>query len=501
VALECGTGEQTTPQLDAVVLSSRIGEGAYADVWLGRDAAGRWIAVKIVRVAALSSSAADREERGIRLVVDRLGECSHTVQILHVGRERGVLFYTMELADDLVSGQSLQNGNHEPSDYKPLTLENLMRKRGAMSVDEIFAICIQVLEGIEAVHSAGLLHRDVKPANLLRVKGQWKLADFGLMTSTEGTATCVGTAAFMPQGGTIDVRGDLFALGKTIYCAITGASPADFPTLPVAWLRGDTPRHDIRRAIQLFNKACDPDPRRRFQSAREMLDAMCAPPRRQRSLVFKSLAGVAALLLIASGLAVASGSSHNKVVPGHPQGIALKPIRWAIADGGNGHRYQAVVTPNGISWEDARLTAEKMGGYLVTLTSEAEAGWVFDQIANNSALWIQDSRKQPEWFARDSVAPDQLAIPDQALGLENGGQLPLSHGPWIGAKWSDGAWHWISGEQWNFTEWAIFEPYPPDQHDMFPYVYLYNPIDHVPARKWDNDSKMKRLRSFIVEYE
>jgi serine/threonine-protein kinase len=149
-------------------------------------------------------------------------------------------------------------------------------------------VAADLLDGLGAVHGAGLLHRDVKPSNVLLTKdGRAKLADFGVahlpgLETTKGAEHTVGTVRYMSpeqaRGKKLDARSDLFSAVATLYEAYTGkpyleahpnesamelqlraAAQGEFkkPIKPAA-LRG------------WFGKSLDPEPERRFQSAEEM---------------------------------------------------------------------------------------------------------------------------------------------------------------------------------------------------------------------------------------
>jgi len=170
------------------------------------------------------------------------------------------------------------------------------------------------------------------------------------------------------------------------------------------------------------------------------------------------------------------------------------PIQWTTATGGNGHWYDSVVTGPGITWEQARIQAEAMGGYLATPTSAAENTWMFDNVANDLALWHHD--------------PASFWTIDMA-------------GPWIGAyqdtaspSYSEpgGGWTWISGETWNFSNWSISEPNSGPGHDYAHYI-MYDPHNQtttIPSPYWndiDNCAACNEgapngmINSFLIEYE
>src|SRR5262249_45006017 len=107
--------------------------------------------------------------------------------------------------------------------------------RSPLAGDDILRIGVETAEGLAAAHSQGLIHRDVKPANiLLENGGRGKLTDFGLARAVDDSATsrlgvAVGTPEYMApeqaRGEAVDHRADLFSLGSVLYAMCTGRSP------------------------------------------------------------------------------------------------------------------------------------------------------------------------------------------------------------------------------------------------------------------------------------
>jgi hypothetical protein len=110
-------------------------------------------------------------------------------------------------------------------------------------------------------------------------------------------------------------------------------------------------------------------------------------------------------------------------------GQAIGAVQWS----GNGHWYDAVVVPNGVSWADAKTLAENQGGYLATITSAAENDFVFSLISSNTDIWAQGT---------------------------NG----FFYGPFLGGYQFDdqaepsGHWQWVTGEPWEYTNWTAGQP-------------------------------------------
>ena len=138
----------------------------------------------------------------------------------------------------------------------------------------------QLLAALACLHEAGMVHRDVKPANCLFLGGELKLGDFGLLTAASLTVSRLGTLRYMPPDGCMDARADVYAAGLVIYEMMTGLGAERFPSLGQ---RAQTIAEDRRlgRLNRLALRACDPDPSRRFRDAREMLAELTAAERRR----------------------------------------------------------------------------------------------------------------------------------------------------------------------------------------------------------------------------
>lgn len=175
-------------------------------------------------------------------------------------------------------------------------LESRVRRHGPLSEPELLAIGDSILGALEAAHSAGVIHRDVKPHNILfSASGEAKLADFGLARvgardALQGGESAAGTPEYCPpecaSGRYVDGRGDLYSLGATLYEAAVGRPPfsANSPmALLAAKLRDRAPR--VRDARPELSPACDSaiaralesDPELRFQTAAEFRAALRSP--------------------------------------------------------------------------------------------------------------------------------------------------------------------------------------------------------------------------------
>ncbi|MBW8876351.1 MAG: protein kinase [Acidobacteria bacterium] len=193
-----------------------LGFGGYAVVYLAFDRElRREVALKVLRADRMTSGALKRLRR--EAAVARDAASLRLVRIFDIGVSDAAVYLTMEV----VEGESLR--------------ERLAR--GPLPIDEAVRLTLQILEGLRVLHSLGIVHRDVKPGNvLLEPGGGVKLADFGLalrsasdetrMTVGEGV---LGTLEYVsPEqalGEEVDARGDLYSLGVVLYEMLTGELP------------------------------------------------------------------------------------------------------------------------------------------------------------------------------------------------------------------------------------------------------------------------------------
>jgi eukaryotic-like serine/threonine-protein kinase len=305
-----------------------LGVGGMAKVLLARDVElGREVAVKLLdeRLAADESFRA-RFAREARVAAG----LSHpnVVTVFDVGDADGRPFIVMEL----VTGR---------------TLEERLLQEGALSANDVLAIARQVCAGLEHAHANGLVHRDLKPGNLIeREDGTVKIADFGIARAVEGTeltetGAIVGTAAYLApeqaEAGEVTPATDLFALGVVLYELLTGRQPWKVDSLAALAGRREAPPPELpagtppclRTAIE---RCLQPDPEDRPSSAAEVArllddrdeDATVvlprAAPRRRRRRLRAPLVGVAAgvLLLALVVLGVVLGTGDDPTQPKPP---------------------------------------------------------------------------------------------------------------------------------------------------------------------------------------
>jgi hypothetical protein len=266
-----------------------IGRGAYGEVWLARNVMGVLRAVKIVERGQFESDRPyDREFAGIQRYepVSRLAD--GLVHVLHIGRNdaEGYFYYVMELADDAgkvireavisesveqvrpVAGSSRMTDSRT-TEYSPRTLRSDMKRLGRLPVADCLRVALDVVGGLARLHERGLVHRDVKPGNIIFVNGRAKLADIGLVSTRSEGRTFVGTEGYIPPEGPGSPAADLYALGMVLYEAATGQPPEKFPQTPIEWFAESAGGERIE-FHEIALKAGEGARERRYQTANEL---------------------------------------------------------------------------------------------------------------------------------------------------------------------------------------------------------------------------------------
>ncbi len=273
--LEPSEDPEKLGRLGPYEISHVIGCGGMGVVLKGFDATlNRYVAVKVLAPQLASSAAARRrfarEARAAAAV-----NHEHVVAIHAVDNADGLPYLVMPL----VAGQSLKQRIDDT---------------GPLEVIEILRIGMQAAAGLAAAHDQGLVHRDVKPANILLENGVERvlITDFGLARAIDdASVTQSGVLAGTPQymapeqaeGRSIDHRADLFSLGSVMYAMCTGHSPfrAEGTMAVLRRICQDSPRpvRDVNPEIpvwlvEIIAKLHERDPQQRFQTADDVADLL-----------------------------------------------------------------------------------------------------------------------------------------------------------------------------------------------------------------------------------
>ena len=157
-----------------------------------------------------------------------------------------------------------------PESYVPHTLREELKRHGRLPVAQCVQIGLALTRALAHLHKCGLVHRDVKPSNVIFVGGVPKLADIGLVASVDATRSLVGTEGYVAPEGPGTPQADLYSLGKLLYEISTGCDRKEFPALPP-----DVASRPDREALVELNaivmRACQFDPHQRHGNAEAML--------------------------------------------------------------------------------------------------------------------------------------------------------------------------------------------------------------------------------------
>ncbi len=235
---------------------------------MARAVTGALRAVKVVRRVDFEMERTfEREFEGIRSFEPISRSHPGFIDILHVGRnaDEGFYFCVMELADDRYACRAIV-----PAEYEPRTLSTDKKDSANLGLDKVIEVGLLLADALAHLHQHGLIHRDVKPSNVIFINGAAQLADIGLVAAY-GQRTYVGTEGFVPPEGPGTPQADTYSLGMVLYELSTGKDRLEFPALP-----DDLDRLGERKKWWALNeiicRACSPDPKDRYPNAHEMAE-------------------------------------------------------------------------------------------------------------------------------------------------------------------------------------------------------------------------------------
>jgi len=256
------------PSISNYSLLRLIGAGAYGDVYLANASTGAPCAVKVVyRDRCKDDELFQREQRAVQFFTRNTDKLHGMIAVTDSGSDmgQGIFWYAMPLADDL-------SRQPEPTaeTYQPDTLRIRLDARIALPVKECIALGVELADTLDRLHSRGLLHRDIKPNNVIFIKGKPVIADIGLVIRSEEAASIVGSPDYVPPENHGSYAGDVYSLGKLLYVAASGRAASDYPGAP----RKEAEVKDSRFAklLTIIYTACAEDTRQRYPSAASLLN-------------------------------------------------------------------------------------------------------------------------------------------------------------------------------------------------------------------------------------
>ena len=318
----CGEKLRVQRSFDHFLLVETLGVGGMGSVYKARDTRlDRFVALKLLRKELSADPVeAARLEQEARLAAAL--NHPHVVQVYSAGNAHGQIYLVMELVD---------HGS----------LDDLMAQHTRLPEAQVLQAGIQVAKGLQAAHEKGLIHRDVKPANILFANdGLAKIGDFGLAVaagqSAEAQREIWGTPYYVAperlNNEPEDFRSDIYSLGATLFHALAGRPPMEGETTSAAELR-ELKNHppdlralapDVsREAARIINQMLAPDPARRSASYAELIDQLELAARSTKlpaSRRPRQLLGVAAatLMLTAIGVVLFLARKNQPTPDNHP---------------------------------------------------------------------------------------------------------------------------------------------------------------------------------------
>ena len=242
-------------------VEKEVGRGGMAVVYRARDLKhDRLVAIKVLKPELANALGPDRFLREIK-VTAQLSH-PHILPLLDSGEADGLIYYVMPF----VEGETLRHRLH---------------RDGKLPLDEALRITREVADGLESAHRRGVIHRDVKPENILIEEGHAVVADFGIARavaeSSEQKLTATGIAVGTPEymspeqmmggrAGAIDARTDVYALAAVLHELLTGTPPKHGTLAERSEIPGDVAR--------VLRRAMDNNPERRFPTTLAFVEAL-----------------------------------------------------------------------------------------------------------------------------------------------------------------------------------------------------------------------------------
>lgn len=266
------------PLLGRYEIEREIGRGAMGTVYLGRDPRiSRTVAIKTLALTEeFESDQLEEIRRRFFQEAETAGRLNHPsiVTIYDVGEEHDLAYIAM----DYISGDSLDQHTQQDA---------------LLPIEQVFNIGVQVAEALDYAHQQKVVHRDVKPGNIIfdLDKEQLKVTDFGIACLTDNSKTRTGTVLGSPfymspeqiAGKKVDGRSDLFSLGVTLYQLFTGQLPFEGESLTTLMYQITNGKPKAIRKLRpelptcvtrLINKSLEKSPAKRYASGQAMAEAI-----------------------------------------------------------------------------------------------------------------------------------------------------------------------------------------------------------------------------------
>ncbi len=258
-----------TTLADRYEIVGRIGAGGMSNVYKAKDLKlNRYVAVKVLKPEFSTDATFVKK---FRVEAQSAAGLSHPniVNVYDVGEENGIYYIVMELVQGI-------------------TLKHYIERKGKLDIREVLNISVQIASGMGAAHANRIIHRDIKPQNVIMSRdGKVKVTDFGIAKAADSTTVTTNAAGSVhyispeqARGGYSDEKSDIYSLGITMYEMVTGQVPYDGENnvaVALQHIQGNmTPpsriNPDIPRSVeQIILKCTQRKPDLRYNSAKELI--------------------------------------------------------------------------------------------------------------------------------------------------------------------------------------------------------------------------------------
>ena len=254
---------------DRYEIIEKIGSGGMADVYKAKcHRLNRYVAIKILKQEYSGDKNFITKFRGEAQSAAGLSH-PNIVSVYDVGEDNGLHYIVMELVEGI-------------------TLKKFIEKKGRLAIKEAVGIAIQIAQGLEAAHNNHIIHRDIKPQNIMISReGKVKVADFGIAKAVSAntyTQNAIGSVHYLSpeqaRGGYCDEKSDIYSLGVTLYEMLSGTLPfAGENTVSVALLHIQSEPRPVRELVpavqysldRIVQKCMQKRPENRYLSASELI--------------------------------------------------------------------------------------------------------------------------------------------------------------------------------------------------------------------------------------
>jgi serine/threonine-protein kinase len=438
IALPSLTGRLATALAGRYQIEREIGRGGMATVHLARDLRhGRWVAIKVLREELAAAVGAERFLEEIRVTASL--QHPHILPLFDSGSAEGLVWYVMPF----VEGETLRS--------------RLARER-RLPVDDALQLVREMADALEYAHRHGVVHRDVKPENVLLQSGHALVADFGIALALENaggaritrTGITLGTPSYMaPEQAAgdrpIDARTDVYALGAVLHEMLAGESPSAAashqmprnamhePVIALAARRADVSSSldtAVRRAL-----AKEPDDR--FPSAAAFAAALAAPLDGPLRVGARSRARMvsARAMLSAVGVMLAVGllggwelarSPFLERLPNAPPEVVPQPIDGATESSSGGDDGTSLTVVDRTGRPLRTITANRPWTPRFSPDGRQVAYGAFGSGRSTSDVWVTDLKtgttrrltdddndnNDPQWGVHGATVAYSVRAPD-----------------------------------------------------------------------------------------